>query len=712
MLILKHWKIKQKQISDVLSIKKIFSNFFYNLAKSNIISKIKAYGRIIASTYDLLAVVVAWALAYWLLIETISDISTPTVDPATQNLLSFSLYWKFVLLNLLYILPCQIFIFRFFGLYRGFWRFASIQDLRKIFYVSVLGSFLAWIILKANTTGILFSIDFFNSPYLNTSSISYPILPRYLIALLYGIFLIALLSSARLFVRFTKDYKHLYGDHQRVIIIGAGNAGEGLVRDLLRDNSHHYKPIVFVDDDWHKIGREIHGIRVAGTTLELPILIKKYDIDLALIAIPSASSASMRSVVNLCEQSNIPCYTLPGIKDLANGRISINVLRKISLEDLLGRYPVTCQWSTIKNQLVNKTILITGGGGSIGSELCRQIASLGNISRLIIVDNSEYNLYSIDMELRQKFPSYAFHSILLNITDRSGIKTILQKYRPHLVFHAAAYKHVPLLESQPRTAIYNNIIGSRILAEESIQANVEKFVLISSDKAVNPTNIMGATKRAAEYFCQNNPAQTTSFITVRFGNVLNSAGSVIPLFKKQIEAGGPVTVTHPEITRFFMTIPEASQLIMQAAFLGQEGEIFVLDMGEPIKIRYLAEQLIKTAGKIVDQDIKIIYSGLRPGEKLYEECFYPNESLQATNHAKILRAQSQHRDIDEIQTICNQLEKLCQSTETNEDEFLYLLKKLVPEYQISETTSNTEHHSKPTIDHDFIRIPTEQAQYA
>lgn len=717
MSVFHYWKewFKQNKISSTAYIKKLIYAFFYRFTKSIIAEKAKTYGRVIASVYDLSVVVLAWILAYWLLIETMTDISVTSVDKTAKSLLSISLYWKPVLLNLLWILPLQFILFRLFGLYRGFWRFASIQDLRKIFYVSVLGSLLAWVVLRINTTGILFGVAIFNSPYLNTTSISHLVLlPRYLIALLYGIFLIAFLSSARLIVRFTKDYKHLYGDHQRVIIIGAGNAGEGLVRDLLRDSSHRYKPIVFADDDLHKIGREIHGIRVADTTAELPKLITKYGIDLALIAIPSASSANMRSVVNLCEKSNIPCYTLPGIKDLANGRVSINVLRKISLEDLLGRYPVTCQWSTIKSNLANKTILITGGGGSIGSELCRQIASLGNTARLIIVDNNEYNLYAIDMELRQRFPSYPFHSILLSITDRTGIQNILQEHRPHLVFHTAAYKHVPLLESQPRMAIYNNIIGSRILAEEAVQANVETFVLISSDKAVNPTNIMGATKRAAEYFCQNlnDLAQTTRFITVRFGNVLDSAGSVIPLFRKQIEAGGPITVTHPEITRFFMTIPEASQLIMQAAFLGRGSEIFVLDMGEPIKIRYLAEQMIKTAGKIVDQDIKIIYTGLRPGEKLYEECFYSNESLQPTMHTKILRAQSQRRDFYEIQAICNQLENACHTTDTEQDEFIRLLRKLVPEYQTANRPDQNDTRSYEIQVSNPTAVEIEQAQYA
>lgn len=654
-------------MSMIPAIKKDFlSKFFFYFSQSTLAFKMRLRGRVIASIYDLFSVVLAWTLVNGILVD------------AMKGVVSIS--FTTIGLDLFWILPIQFLLFRYFGLYRGFWRFASIQDLRKLVFVSILGGLVIFFIL-------------FVTEIANNSRV----LPSYSVTILYTLFLIIFLSAARFFVRFAKDYKHQYKDCQRVIIVGAGNAGEGLARDLLRDVSHTYKPVAFVDDDLLKRGREIHNIRVVGIIAELPKLITQYEIDLVLIAIPSASSASMRSVVNMCEKANIRCYTLPGIKDLANGHVSINVLRRISLEDLLGRYPVPCQWASIKTHLQNKTILITGGGGSIGSELCRQIVSLGNITQLIIVDNNEYNLYSIDMELRQKYPSYVFHSVLLSITDQIGIQALLKKYRPELIFHAAAYKHVPLLENQLRVAIFNNIIGTSILAQEALKSGVETFVLISSDKAVNPTNIMGATKRAAEYFCQNlnDTYQKTKFITVRFGNVLDSAGSVIPLFRKQIESGGPITVTHPEITRFFMTIPEASQLILQAAFLGEGGEIFVLDMGDPIKIRYLAEQMIKLSGKHVDQDIQIIYTGLRPGEKLYEECFYSNETLQPTSNAKILRARSSQREFSEIQMICEQLAAACHIIEIEYDKMMALLKKLVPEYQVN-IPDNTLNHSHKT----------------
>lgn len=673
-------------------IRNFLSFLFYQFSKSILISKIRTHGRIIAFIYDICAIIIAGLLTNWILIDTMADLSVTLqvfkkilpngVDKTTNSLFLISLYKKQILIDLLIIVPLQIFYFKLLGLYRGFWRFASIQDLQKIVYVSLMGGLTTWVILQCHSISLISNITGLNVS-VSTDMPTHFFMPRYIIALLYTIFLAFFLASARVMVRVAKNYRHLYTSSKRIIIVGAGNAGEGLVRDLLRDSNHRYKPIVFIDDDTRKIGREIHGIRVAGAISELQKLIPLLNIDLVLIAIPSASSARIRSVVDVCEKSKIPCYTLPSLKDIANGRVSINILRNISLEDLLGRYPVTCQWPLIRTNLEKKTILVTGGGGSIGSELCRQIASQGNVSQLIIVDCNEYNLYSIDMELRQHFPSCILHPILLSVTDRIGIRNVLNQFKPHLVFHAAAYKHVPLLENQARIAIHNNVIGTCIIAEEAAHANVETFVLISTDKAVNPTNIMGATKRSAEYFCQNFNfhAQNTRFITVRFGNVLDSAGSVVPLFRKQIEAGGPVTVTHPDITRFFMTIPEASQLILQAAFQGQGGEIFVLDMGESIKIRYLAEQMIKMAGKVVDKDISIIYTGLRPGEKLYEEYFYPEEALQPTSHTKILRAKSQTRDFNEINRIYRQMINACQDEQTNIEHLIRLLHQMVPEYQ-------------------------------
>src|SRR3990167_1324589 len=345
------------RIVNIINTRYFFAKFLYCLAQTTFASKIKSHGRVIASSYDFCAVFVAWLLACWVLIDSMAAVFV------TSRSILFFLYWKPIILNLSWILPLQFILFRLSGLYRGFWRFASIQDLRKILYVAIMGGSIVGSILWILKAEILPDALFLS--YL-------VLLSPYIVALLYTLFLVALLSSARLFVRFVKNYRHLYEDCQRVIIIGAGNAGEGLVRDLLRDESRRYNPVAFVDDDLRKQGREIHNVRVAGTIKELSKLILKYNVDLVLIAIPSASSAGMRSVVEICEQSNVRCYTLPGIKDLANGCVSINVLRSISLEDLLGRYPVTCHLESIKSSFSHKTILVTGGGGSIGAELCRQ----------------------------------------------------------------------------------------------------------------------------------------------------------------------------------------------------------------------------------------------------------------------------------------------------------------------------------------------------
>jgi len=361
-------------------------------------------------------------------------------------------------------------------------------------------------------------------------------------------------------------------------------------------------------------------------------------VDLASIAMPSATNQQMRRVVEICEQSDIEFRTLPTLNELGNKTTRIDNLKRVAIDDLLGREPVSLVWDSIREGLAGKRVMITGGGGSIGSELCRQIARLNPVE-LIVVDNSEYALYRIDHELKSDFRDLIFYSVLGDICDSATVEKVVGEYRPDMIFHAAAYKHLPILQTQIREAFRNNVLGTMRLAEAAERHDVGTFVLISTDKAVNPANIMGATKRVAEMYCQymNGRAQTR-YITVRFGNVLNSNGSVVPLFKEQIAKGGPVTVTHPEISRYFMTISEASQLIMQAAVLGSGGEIYVLDMGEPVKITYLAEQLIRLSGKVPGKDIQIVYTGLRPGEKLFEELFHELEPYEKTQHEKIFLA--------------------------------------------------------------------------
>lgn len=411
-----------------------------------------------------------------------------------------------------------------------------------------------------------------------------------------------------------------------------------LVRDMLRDPRRAYLPVAFVDDRLRRQGGEVHGVPVRGSLEQIPELADSLAIDLILLAMPSVSAHQMQRLVALCEASGRPFRTVPQLQNLMDGQVSINELRQVSIADLLGRNPVTLDWPGIRAGLAGRDILVTGAGGSIGSELCRQLAATGP-SRLILVDNGEFNLYRIEMELAERYPGLSFVRRLLDVADGQAVAALFRELGPQIVFHAAAYKHVPLLEDQVRAALRNNVLGTRVLAEAAHAFGCERFVLISTDKAVNPANVMGATKRVSEALCQALDARSsTRYITVRFGNVLDSAGSVVPLFRRQIERGGPVTVTHPDIERFFMTIPEACQLIMQAAVIGTGGEIFVLDMGEPIKIGYLAEQMIRLSGRRPGLDIAIEYIGLRPGEKLFEELFYGSEALVATVHPKIRTA--------------------------------------------------------------------------
>lgn len=552
-----------------------------------------------------------------------------------------------------------------FHVYKSSWRYCSLSDLNKIIKSTLLGflSIILVIFFLGNNINVPRSIPF-----------------------IYAFLLILSMGFPRFLYRQFCEYTQKNTQGKRVLIIGAGSAGESLVRDLLRSKAQSYNPIAFIDDSKSKAGQVIHGLHVYGDLSTLESLTKKLKIDLLIIAMPALSSKQRRRIVELCESTKLPFRTVPSSEDLASGRVALNNLRNVVLEDLLGRDPVNLDKTSISNSIKNQVVMVTGGAGSIGSELCRQIIQFSP-KQLIILDSNEYNLYEIDMEFT-KSSFINFVPILMDITDRDGLSNIFQTYKPQVIFHAAAYKHVPLLESQIRCAVRNNVIGTSTLAEEAAKANVQKFIMVSTDKAVNPTNIMGASKRAAEIFCQNfNKYVDTQFMTVRFGNVLGSAGSVVPLFKKQLESGGPLTVTHPDITRYFMTIEEAAQLILQAEVLGKGGEIFVLDMGEPIKIQYLAEQLIKLANLELGEDIDIAYTGLRPGEKLYEELFYEQECLSQTSHNKILLAQATTIDWQNIQQYIASLKTQCK---TNDEQNLNcILQELVPEYSNKDNSLNS-----------------------
>lgn len=596
--------------------------------------------------FDVTAIPVAWFTAYWLRYNLHPY---PSILTSTHSAIALSL-----------LAMVQISCYYYFKTYRGLWRFSSLNDVVRI--------------IRASVTAVVLVI-----PALYISSILQH-LPRSVFPL-YCIILATILCGGRLLVRLRWDNRargQELTEVKKVLIVGAGQAGEGLVRDLRR--SSFYVPVGFVDDNISKRGLEVHGIRVLGTTNEIEKLVLQYEVDLIFIAIPSARSATMRRIVSSCELSGVTFRTLPSISALASGRVEVNALRAVNIEDLLGRDQVTLQWDKIAINISGKRVLITGGGGSIGSELCRQVMSL-KPQRLIIVDSSEYNLYRIEQELREKFPGIAIELALISATDEVAINHVFQQFKPEIVFHAAAYKHVPMLQNQVRIAVHNNVFGTQTVAKASVAAGVEKFILISTDKAVNPTNVMGTTKRVAEIYCQNlNGRVDTQFITVRFGNVLGSAGSVVPLFQKQLQAGGPLTVTHPDMQRYFMTIPEACQLILQAMVNGSGGEIFVLDMGEPVKISYLAEQMIRLAGKEPGRDISIEYTGLRPGEKMYEELFHETEQLATTEHEKLFKARFRELEWHELTQTMRMLNAAC--LEYQEDELLILLKSLVPEFQL------------------------------
>lgn len=604
-----------------------------------------------AFVHDLVMVPTAWFGAYWLRFN-LESIPSPHLATALK------------LLPVVWV--TQVALFWFFGLYRGVWRFASIPDLMRILKAVVVGLFIA-----ATLSFLLTRLEN---------------VPRS-VFVLHGILLVLLLGSPRLLYRWWKD-QHVYrwlndqnlteNGIKRALIVGAGHAGELLIRDMLRNPQSPYRPIAIVDDNPRMFQREIHGVRIMGYCDQIPELVIGHAIDLVLIALPLATTKEVRRIVGLCVRADKPFRILPRMQDLVTGHVGVKDLREVRIEDLLGREPVQLDWEAITRGIRGKTILVTGGGGSIGAELCRQIARL-EPKLLIVLERSEYNLYAIEHELKEHFPCLTLVAALGDVGDKIAVDTIFRTHTPEVVFHAAAYKHVPMLEGQVRAAVMNNVFGTHIVAESASRHGCQAFVLISSDKAVNPGNIMGATKRVAEMVCQAFSTRSpTRYITVRFGNVLGSSGSVIPLFQKQIARGGPVTVTHPDVTRYFMTIPEACQLILQACVIGTGSEIFVLNMGEPVRIADLAEQMIQLYSQSVRDDIEIVYTGLRPGEKLHEELFHDAEPSKDTVHPKILLANSRILNISALEQALAHLDGACH--EADDRRITALLLDLVPEH--------------------------------
>lgn len=467
-------------------------------------------------------------------------------------------------------------------------------------------------------------------------------------------------------------------DQRRVMVVGAGSAGTMIINEMMARRELKYNPIVLIDDDKNKLGKRISGVKIEGNRYDIPYIAGEQEIDLILIAIPSLDAKNKAEIIDICKETNCKLQIIPGMYEIISGKATVSKIKDVDLEDLLGRDPIVLDNKGIEDYIKGRTILVTGAGGSIGSELCRQIAAF-QPKRLILFDIYENNVYDIQNELKEDFPDMDMSVLIGSIRDRERLHEVFSQYKINVVFHAAAHKHVPLMEDSPKEAVKNNVFGTLNLALEASDAGVSRFVMISTDKAVNPTNIMGATKRLCEMIVQAMDKQSkTEFVAVRFGNVLGSNGSVIPLFKKQIAHGGPVTVTHKKIIRYFMLIPEAAQLVLQAGAFAKGGEIFVLDMGKPVKIYDLACDLIKLSGLEPNKDIKIVFTGLRPGEKLYEELLMSEEGLQDTVHKKIYVGKPTFEDMDKLTIKLEQLRKLLELDDI--DDIKHQMQMIVPTY--------------------------------
>lgn len=538
-------------------------------------------------------------------------------------LVSMILTWKYqnldistMMLSIIIYMLIHTVSFKLFKCYSSLWRYAGEEEL-----VSILSACLVYVIpvyIAHRLIGIDYSILFY---------------------IVSTILIIGYTGGLRLVYRTGRRFKTrmvVSQDSQRVLVVGAGSAGQMIINELKENPQLKKVPVGIIDDDINKIGRVIHNVKILGNTSQVKEIVEKENVDEIILAMANVDKARKSEIINICKETKCKLKTIPGIYEIIDGKVDIKKIRDVDIEDLLGREPIKVNMEEMSGYIEERTVLVTGGGGSIGSELCRQIASF-NPKHLIIVDNYENNAYAIQQELIRKYEGKLnLSTIIASIREYKRMDEIFNEYKPDVVFHAAAHKHVPLMENSPSEAIKNNIFGTLNVARLADTYKVKRMVLISTDKAVNPTNIMGATKRAAEMIIQTiNKNSETEFVAVRFGNVLGSNGSVIPLFKKQIAEGGPVTITHPDIIRYFMTIPEAVQLVLQAGAMAKGGEIFILDMGEPVKIVDLANNLIRLSGFEPGVDIKIEYSGLRPGEKLYEELLMSEEGLTKTANSKI-----------------------------------------------------------------------------
>jgi FlaA1/EpsC-like NDP-sugar epimerase len=594
----------------------------------------------LAFLHDVAAAAIAWTGLYWLRFNL--DLHQPQLADM----------WRTVA----WVLPLQAIIFLVFGLYRGLWRFASLPDLQRIVLAAALGAVaIPLVLVMLRLTAVV---------------------PRSVL-ILYPPVLIFLMAGSRFTYRVWKEhrlYSPLAALGEPVLILGAGEAGARLAKELA--HSRQWRIVGLLDDDPAMQGRLLRNISVLGPISELPQWTRRYGVRTVILALPSAAHAVRRRVAELCAASGVEALTVPSYEDLISGRSQLTTIRHVELDDLLGRDPVVLDNAGLSEWLGGRVAMVTGAGGSIGAELCSQIARF-KPERIVLFDVSEFALYNVQQTLQDTFPQLALSTIVGDVKHASHVEQVLARERPSIVFHAAAYKHVPLMEeTNAWQAVRNNAFGTWALARASVAAKVEKFVLVSTDKAVNPTNVMGASKRLAEIMCQSLQNDTTQFVIVRFGNVFGSTGSVIPRFREQIARGGPLTVTHPEITRYFMSLSEATQLLLQAGLMGRGGEVLVLDMGEPVRILDLARDMIRLSG--VDPDhIRIVFTGLRPGEKLFEEPLASEETTLPTHHPKLRIAQARSADGATVRELVGWLQR---DREVADADVRAWLKSQIPEY--------------------------------
>lgn len=616
---------------------------------------------VLAFTFDALVVVAAFWGAIYLRFD--------TIEPSFLDNLSFNRFFFVALL-----IHLASFILN--GLYKGVWRFSSMFDLVRVIKASMMGSVFSLVacFLMIRLEGV----------------------PRSLF-LIHFLLLVVGLGGGRFIYRFFKDYVSqraslgaVSSDVKRVLIVGAGRAGEKLLRDINATPSLKLNVVGFLDDDRFRRNALIHNVKVFGGSEILESVVKKNAVDKVFIAIPSATGEDVKRIVSHCSKTSAEVKILPRMDQLLSNQVELSLLRNLNIEDLLGRAQVTLDTEGLSEMIEDQTVLVTGAGGSIGSELCMQLAKF-NPSLIVLADSCELFMYELEMRLREAYPELRFIPKILDVRNERKLEELFNSYRPDIVFHAAAYKHVPMMEHNPTEAIETNVRGTKIVGEVALKYRAKKFVLISTDKAVNPTNVMGASKRIAEIVITDLASRSdyTQFISVRFGNVLGSNGSVIPLFRKQIEERKNLTVTHPDIVRYFMSIPEACQLVLQAGALGNGGEIFVLDMGEPVKIVDLAREMIRLAGMKEGVDLKILFTGLRPGEKLYEELFSDQEACDSTSHAKIKKAR--FRPVEK--SFYQNLDELLGATSSQDDVVMCLIKKIVPEFNHFKLVDLQEGHA-------------------